>query len=171
MVVAVISLLFRDLNAIAPLITMFFLITYAMINVVVLIEQNLSLPSFRPMLKVPIIIPLLGTIGCFFVMFIINPVVTMISIFIVVAFYAMLLRKELISTKGDVRSGMFSAIADWATKISNDLSPQKESRAWQPEMLVPIESPKEIKGAYRAHLRPDFSQGFDQGLGNVAWWT
>ena len=41
------TLLMRDLNAIAPLITMFFLITYAMLNVVVLIEQSLGLVSFR----------------------------------------------------------------------------------------------------------------------------
>ena len=147
--VVVFSLLFRDLNAIAPLITMFFLITYAMINVVVLIEQSLGLPSFRPTLKIPIIIPFLGTIGCFFVMFIINPTVSLISLAIVVAFYAALLNKVLTRTKGDVRSGLFTAIADWATKISNELSPQKEARAWQPELLVPVESPKEIKGAYR----------------------
>ncbi|MEO1262725.1 MAG: amino acid permease [Bacteroidota bacterium] len=149
MLVVVFSLLLRDLNAIAPLITMFFLITYAMINVVVLIEQSLALPSFRPMIKVPIIIPLMGTIGCFFVMFIINSTVSLISLAIVVTFYAVLLRKELISKKGDVRSGLFTAVADWATKISNELSPQKEARAWQPELLIPIESPKEIKGAYR----------------------
>ncbi len=165
MVIVIISLLFRDLNAIAPLITMFFLITYAMINVVVLIEQSLSLPSFRPMLKVPIIIPLLGTIGCFFVMFIINSVVSLFSIAIVITFYAVLLRKELIRTKGDVRSGMFTAIADWATKISNDLSPLKESRAWQPELLVPIESPKEIRGAYRLLYAMTYPKGSIKVLG------
>jgi amino acid transporter len=165
MVVVVFSLLFRDLNAIAPLITMFFLITYAMINVVVLIEQSLSLPSFRPMLKVPIIVPLLGTIGCFFVMFIINPIVSLIAIAIVITFYAVLLKKYLIQTKGDVRSGMFSAIADWATKISNDLSPIKEARAWQPELLVPIESPKEIKGAYRLIYALTYPKGSIKVLG------
>ena len=149
MLVVVFSLLLRDLNAIAPLITMFFLITYAMINVVVLIEQSLGLPSFRPMIQLPIIVPLLGTIGCFFVMFIINPTVSLISLAIVITFYAVLLHKELISKKGDVRSGLFTSVADWATKISNELSPQKEARAWQPELLLPIESPKEIKGAYR----------------------
>jgi len=149
MVVVIISLLFRDLNAIAPLITMFFLITYAMINVVVLIEQRLELPSFRPMLKVPILVPLIGTIGCFLVMFIINPTVSLIALAVVIAFYAMLLKKVLISTKGDVRSGMFTAIAHWATKISNQLSPTKEARAWQPELLIPIEAAKELKGAYR----------------------
>ncbi len=163
--VVIFSLLFRDLNAIAPLITMFFLITYAMINVVVLIEQSLGLPSFRPTLKVPIIIPLLGTIGCFFVMFIINPTVSLVSISIVVAFYAMLLNKTLIRTKGDVRSGLFTAIADWATKISNELSPQKEARAWQPELLVPVEAPKEIKGAYRLIYALTYPKGSIKVLG------
>ncbi len=163
--VVIISLLFRDLNAIAPLITMFFLITYAMINVVVLIEQSLSLPSFRPMIKLPILIPLLGTMGCFLVMFIINSTVSLVSLAIVVAFYGMLLKKELIRTKGDVRSGMFTAIADWATKISNDLSPKKESRAWQPELLVPIESPKEIKGAYRMLYALTYPRGSIKVLG------
>lgn len=33
----------HDLNALAPLVTMFFLITYRMLNVVVLIEQSLGL--------------------------------------------------------------------------------------------------------------------------------
>lgn len=149
MLVVVLSLLLRDLNAIAPLITMFFMITYAMINVVVLIEQSLGLPSFRPTLKVPTIIPLFGTIGCFTVMFIINPVVSIIALVVVVAFYMMLLRKTLDSDGGDARSGLFTAMAEWATKQSNELSSKKEARAWQPELLIPVESPREIRGAYR----------------------
>ena len=164
-VVVILSLLFRDLNAIAPLITMFFLITYAMINVVVLIEQSLGLPSFRPTLKVPIIIPLLGTLGCFFVMFIINPTISLISLAIVVTFYAVLINKVLIQTRGDVRSGLFTSIADWATKISNELSPRKEARAWQPELLVPIESPKEIRGAYRLIYALTYPKGSIKMLG------
>lgn len=165
MLVVIFSLLFRDLNAIAPLITMFFLITYAMINVVVLIEQSLGLPSFRPTLRVPILIPFLGTVGCFFVMFIINPTVSLVSLAIVVAFYAVLLNKTLNKTKGDVRSGLFTALADWATKISNDLSPQKEARAWQPELLIPVESPKEIKGAYRLIYALTYPKGSLKVLG------
>ncbi len=165
MLVVIISLLMRDLNAIAPWITMFFLITYAMINVVVLIEQSLGLPSFRPTLKIPILVPLLGTIGCFFVMFIINSTVSLIALAIVITFYAVLLKKVLIKTKGDVRSGLFSAIADWATKISNELSPEKEARAWQPELLVPIESPKEIKGAYRLIYALTYPRGSIKVLG------
>ena len=47
------ALLLRELNAIAPLITMFFLITYAMVNVIVLVVQRLGLVSFRPLLPIP----------------------------------------------------------------------------------------------------------------------
>lgn len=147
-IVVCFSLLLRDLNAIAPLITMFFMITYAMINVVVLIEQSLGLPSFRPTLKVPIIVPLLGSLGCFFVMFIINSTVSFISLGIVIAFYIMLLRKELSHTKGDARSGLFTALAEWSTKKSNELSPKKEQRAWQPELLIPVTSANEIRGSF-----------------------
>ena len=148
-VVVFLSLLLRDLNAIAPLITMFFMITYAMINVVVLIEQSLGLPSFRPTLRVPIIVPLIGTLGCFFVMFIINSTVSLISLGIVIAFYAMLLRKDLSGEKGDARSGLFTALAEWSTKKSNELSPKKEQRAWQPELLIPVEDSAEVKGIFR----------------------
>ena len=41
------------LNGIAPLMTMFFLVTYAILNGVVLLEQSLGLTSFRPLFRVP----------------------------------------------------------------------------------------------------------------------
>lgn len=148
-IIVFLSLMAGDLNAIAPLITMFFMITYAMINVVVLIEQSLGLPSFRPTFKVPILVPLMGTIGCFFVMFIINSVFALISIGLVIAFYGYLLKRELSGQQGDSRSGLFTALAEWATKKSKQLSPKKEVRAWQPELLVLIEFAKELRGAYR----------------------
>ena len=136
-----------------------------MINVVVLIEQSLALPSYRPMLKIPVFVPLFGTAGCLLVMFIINPTISLVALGIVVAFYAMLLNRVLIKTKGDVRSGMFTAIADWATKISNEISPTKEARAWQPELLVPIESAKEIKGAYRLIYALTYPKGSVKVIG------
>ncbi|MCO4745872.1 MAG: Na-K-Cl cotransporter, partial [Proteobacteria bacterium] len=52
-VLTVLCIMVRDLNAIAPLVTMFFLITYCMINVVVLFEDGLGLVSYRPTLRVP----------------------------------------------------------------------------------------------------------------------
>ena len=137
------SLLLRDLNQIAPLLTMFFLITYAMINVVVLIEQGLSQVSFRPTLRVPILIPLLGTIGCFFAMFIINPSVSIFALVLVLAAYILLMQKKLVPAEGDVRSGLFNGLAEWSAKIVNKL-PEAKERSWQPNMIVPARSVTDV---------------------------
>jgi amino acid transporter len=163
-VIVLLSLLMRNLNAIAPLITMFFLIAYAMINVVVLIEQNLGLLSFRPTLRVPMLVPLLGAAGCFFVMFLINATVSLMSISIIVAFYIVLLNRHLEAPFGDVRSGLFAAVAEWATKKVTKLRYDNE-RAWQPNILVPIESPKEVRSAYRLLYSLSYPKGSLKILG------
>ncbi|MCF8246035.1 MAG: amino acid permease [Saprospiraceae bacterium] len=168
-VIVLLSLLLRDLNAIAPLLTMFFLITYAMINVVVLVEQGLGQISFRPTLKVPIIVPLLGAIGCFFVMFIINATVGLVSIALVLAMYVYLSKQKNLETEeGDTRSGMFNSLAEWSAKVVSRL-PEASERAWQPNLLVPAQTINDVVRCYKSLYnlsRPKGSVkilGFDTG--------
>ena len=142
------SLLLRDLNAIAPLLTMFFLITYAMINFVVLVEQGLSQVSFRPTFKVPIIVPLLGAAGCLFAMFIINATVSFISVGLVFAAYILLMQKKFTTSEGDARSGLFNAVAEWSAKIVNKLPDAKE-RSWQPNTIVPAHRVADVVRSYK----------------------
>ncbi|RME62393.1 MAG: hypothetical protein D6790_06350, partial [Caldilineae bacterium] len=66
------------LNAIAPLMTMFFLITYAVLNGVVLLEQSLGLISFRPTFRIPRIAPLIGLVGSLYAMFVINAIFSLV---------------------------------------------------------------------------------------------
>lgn len=146
--IVLVALLLRDLNAIAPLITLFFLIAYGMINVVVLIEQTLGLVSFRPTLRVPRIIPLLGAVGCLFAMFIMNPTFSLVAVIFVVIAYGILMRRSLQAPFGDVRSGLFGALAEWAAKKVSDL-PSARERTWQPDLIVPVESPYELRGSFR----------------------
>lgn len=148
-VVVILGLLLRDLNAIAPLITMFFMITYCMVNVVALIEQSLSLPSFRPSFKISIWIPIIGSVGSLLVMFIISPLVALASIILIIMFYFYLVKKHIKSQTGDSRSGLFTALAEWATKKTNELSPNRELRAWRPDLLIPVAKPKELRGSYK----------------------
>jgi amino acid transporter len=141
------SLMLRELNTIAPLITLFFLITYCMINVVILVEERLGLVSFRPLFKVPTLVPLIGTLGCVFAMFIINPAFSLIALFMVAVFYNILMYRHLKDTSpyGDVRSSLFVSIAEWAAKKSMSL-PKARETAWKPHLLIPILSPTEIRG-------------------------
>jgi amino acid transporter len=148
-IIIFIGISLRDLNTIAPILTMFFMITYAMVNIVVLVEQSLGLPSYRPTLKVPIIVPALGAFGSIAIMFVINAFVALLSLIFIFAFYYYLVKLNLKSKAGDSRSGLFTALAEWATKKSSNLSPQKEVRSWRPDLLIPMMMPKEIRSSYK----------------------
>lgn len=156
----------RDLNAIAPLVTMFFLITYCMINVVVLLEGSLGLVSYRPTLQVPRLVPLVGLIGCTFSMFIVNPTFSLISVGMVVALYIFLRHgvAQEVSTKEDVRSGIFLGVAEWAA--SRITGPDRDNvRAWKPHLLVPVEDAQHLRGAYSLLLDLSMPEGSVKMLG------
>lgn len=148
-VVVFIGISLRDLNRIAPILTMFFMITYAMVNIVVLLEQSLGLPSYRPTLKIPLIVPALGAFGSIAIMFVINVIVALFALIFIFVFYFYLVKLNLKSDVGDSRSGLFTALAEWATKKSSNLSPQKEVRSWRPDLLIPMTMPKDIRSSYK----------------------
>ena len=145
--IVIITLMVRDLNAIAPLITMFFLITYTMINLVVYIEQRMNMISFRPTFTVPKFVPIFGTLGCLFTMFIINPTFGLIALGMVLAMYFYLTNRELNVPYGDMRSGLFISLAEWAAKKVS-LLPENNERAWKANLLVPVRSSRELRGSF-----------------------
>jgi len=147
-VLVLLTLLLRDLNVVAPLITMFFLLTYALINVVVLIEQSLGLASFRPTLAIPLFVPLVGAVGSVFAMFIVSPTFSLIAVGVVVAIFVWMQALRLETQTADVRSGIFSAFAQWAAAkvITYEMA---DTRAWKPNLLVPVECPEVLRGQFR----------------------
>ncbi|MGB5818386.1 MAG: amino acid permease [Saonia sp.] len=142
-----ITMLLRNINAVAPLVTLFFLITYAMINIVVIIEQRLGLISYRPVFKVHKWIPWLGLISSVFAMFIINPAVSLLSIMIVFVVYWYLSRQNLETPFEDVRSGLFVSFAEWAAKHTWGMK-NMQQRAWKPNLMVPVRDINGIKGIF-----------------------
>jgi len=135
------SILLGDLNSIAPLLTMFFLITYGMINFAVFIEKAIGITAFRPSLKVPKLISLFGGLWCFTIMFLIDFGFAIISFVIIIIFYFVQVKRGLDAPWGDIRSAMFNAISEWAAKASSRM-PQT-ARSWKPNLMIPIEDPKE----------------------------
>jgi amino acid transporter len=137
------TMLLRNLNAVAPLVTLFFLVTYAMINIVVIIEQNLGLISYRPLFKVRRWIPWLGLVSSVLAMFIINPTISLVTIGIVLAVYWYLSRQNLETPFEDVRSGLFVSFAEWAAKHTWGMK-KMQQRAWKPNLMVPV---RDLTGA------------------------
>ncbi|MFH1852268.1 MAG: amino acid permease [Candidatus Neomarinimicrobiota bacterium] len=134
------ALVFGDLNTIAPLLTMFFLITYGTINLAVAIEKGIGIPSFRPAFNVPILIPIIGGLWSLAIMFLINPVFATAAIILIILFYLIQVKRGLRAPWGDVRSGLFLALSEWAAKTAA-LMPQ-HAKSWKPNMMILVENPR-----------------------------
>ncbi|MEM7185800.1 MAG: Na-K-Cl cotransporter, partial [Bacteroidota bacterium] len=128
-------------------VTLFFLITYAMINIVVIIEQRLGLISYRPIFKIQRWVPWMGLISSVLAMFIINPTVSLFSIMIVFVVYWYLSRQNLETPFEDMRSGLFVSFAEWAAKHTWGMK-KMQQRAWKPNLMVPVRDVNGIKGIF-----------------------
>ncbi|QIZ72870.1 amino acid permease [Oxynema aestuarii] len=131
--IAVAAVAVGDLNIIAPVLTMFFLTTYLVLNVAAAIEGFLQSPSFRPAFRVHWVLSLFGAIGCMGVMLLIDPIATVIAASIVLGVYLWLERRELESAWGDVRRGLWMEVV--RTGLFN-LSPVPDTKNWRPHLLV-----------------------------------
>src|SRR6056297_881602 len=122
-----------DLNLIAPILTMFFLTTYGVLNITAGIERLLGSPSFRPKFKVHWSFSLLGAMGCIAVMLLINAFATIIAVIFVLIIFVWLERRELQSAWGDVRRGIWMALTRAGLMR---LDSAKEAKTWRPHPLV-----------------------------------
>jgi len=137
---ALIALLAGNLNTMARFLTMFFLITYGVLNLSVFVEKLIGIASFRPSFNVPMIFPLLGGFGCFIAMFLISPFFSLAAILSIIIFYLIFLRRQLGRNWPDVRKGLFIFIAEQAMKVASRLP--YHPKIWKPNLLIPVENPR-----------------------------
>lgn len=122
-----------NLNVIAPVITMFFLTTYGVLNITAGIETMLESPSFRPKFNVHWSLSLLGAVGCIAVMILVNSLATIIAIVFVITIFIWLEHRELQSAWGDVRRGIWMALTRAGLmRLGNTV----EAKTWRPHPLV-----------------------------------
>ena len=133
MIIALIAVALGDLDLIAPILTMFFLTTYGVLNVAAGTERLLGSPSFRPSFRVHWIFSFLGALGCIAVMFLINPLATLIAILFVALIFIWLKRRGLQTAWGDVRRGLWMALTRTAL-MKLDYNPDPKN--WRPHILV-----------------------------------
>ncbi|MGA8203942.1 MAG: amino acid permease [Woeseiaceae bacterium] len=101
------AILLGDLNAIAPIITMFFMVTYGTLNLACFYEYYSGNPSFRPRFKYSNRwLALLGTLGCLIAMLLMDALWAVVSLIAMAALYWTIRRIGIVARWGDVHSGM-----------------------------------------------------------------
>lgn len=133
--IVLITLYFGSLDSVATLLTQVFLITYGMINLSVFIEQSIGIASFRPSFRIPRCVSFFGSVGCFGVMLLINPLFTGIAIVSIIILYIILVRRELKTRSADVRSGLLIFLAEQFVKGALRLP--YHPKIWKPNVFFP----------------------------------
>ena len=130
-----ISVALADINTIAPVITMSFLITYGMLNLATFYESIAKNPSYRPRFRYGHwSLSLLGAVSCLAVMFLIDATWAVISILVMWCLHQFISNKQLVARWGDLQSGLiFERARSNLMKLENYLYHPKN---WRPIILA-----------------------------------
>ncbi|WP_457567474.1 amino acid permease [Desulfurobacterium sp.] len=130
-----------SLNLVASIITMFFLITYAVTNLAATLYGLLKPPTYRPSFKVPWYISAYGVAGSYIVMFLINAGATALATILLLLLYGFLRRKQYKQAWGDIKTGILISIAKFALLKVNEK--EQDPKEWRPNVLVFSGKPEE----------------------------
>lgn len=135
-VIALIFVLMGDVNAVAEIISMFFMVTYGSLCLISFMQHFAADPSYRPSFKSKWYLSLLGAIMCIFLMFKINTTYAIASIGLMVVLYFY------ISGKSDTKKGMANIFQGVIHQFSRKLQvflqkaeKDKTEEDWRPAVL------------------------------------
>ncbi len=133
---ASLGLLAGSLDAIAPVITSCFLITYLAVNGVVYLEQRVAMISFRPTFAVPAWVSALGMVACVLALGLTSPGGGLFEVIAVLGLYGWLIWRDLDTPWETVQSGLAMSLAASLTRWAGRR--RRSERSWKPDLLVPV---------------------------------
>ena len=133
--VAATGVWFGDINALAPVLTIFNLTAYALLNLSSGLEETLASPAWRPAFRVRASLSYLGFAGCAGMMFMISPGATILAAVCVFAIWWFMTKRELTARWGDMRTGLHVFLAHVAMR---GLVRRRadDPHGWRPNLLV-----------------------------------
>ena len=132
-IIAEIGILIGELDAIAEVVSMFYIAAYGFINLAFALESWAS-SDFRPSFAVNKWVGIIGFVASFGVMMQLNPGAMFAAFIIMWAIYFLLKRKEIKSDFGDVWSSVWSSMV--RTSITKLAEKSLEKRNWKPNILL-----------------------------------
>jgi amino acid transporter len=131
--IAELGIIIGELDAIAEVVSMFYIAAYGFINLAFALEKWAS-TDFRPSFSISKWIGIIGFIASFGVMLELNPGAMIAAFIIMWLIYFLLKRKEIKSDFGDVWGSVWSSMV--RTSITKMTEKSLEKRNWKPNILL-----------------------------------
>jgi amino acid transporter len=132
--IALAAVALGELNTVAKFVSVLFLTLYVAINVSAAIETLVDEPSYRPRIKVPWYVSVLGALGALVAMYLISPIACLLAFLLEGALLVFLFTRSLEQQWGDVAAGFWLKLARLSLlKVSTR---KIHKRNWRPMMLL-----------------------------------
>ena len=132
--IALAAVLLGDINALAPVLTMFFLTSYGSLNLIAGLEGMIGNPSWRPTFRAPWPVSFLGAAFCFSTMLMIDAGATFIAAFIIAAIFYLMAKRNINARWDDIRRSILLTLARYSIYKLADTA--TDPRTWRPNILV-----------------------------------
>lgn len=127
------GVLIGELNAIAQVVSMFYLAAYGFINLSAFLESWAS-PDFRPTFKIPKFVSLTGFGFTMFVMIALDLTSMVVAFVIIGAIFVYLVRKQISLGFGDVWEGVWASVV--RRGLYNIVKKETKQRNWRPNIIM-----------------------------------
>lgn len=131
--IALAGILIAELNVIARIVTIFFIITYGFLNMTYALESWAS-SDFRPSFKIPRLVSIIGALACILVMIQLDIIALMVASLALIGLFAFLKKKELSLQSGDTWSSIWASLVK--TGLAKLTESQGKSRNWRPNVML-----------------------------------
>ncbi|KAA3624474.1 MAG: amino acid permease [Bacteroidetes bacterium] len=132
--IALLAVALGELNTVAKFVSVLFLTLYVAVQLSAAIETLVAEPSYRPKIKVPWYVSLIGALGAIVVMYLISPLACLLAFLLEGALLVFLFTRSLEQQWGDVAAGFWLKLARLSLlKVSQR---KIHKRNWRPLMLL-----------------------------------
>lgn len=127
------GILIGDLNVIARIVTIFFIITYGFLNITYTVE-NWASSDFRPSFKIPRFVSIIGAGACIVVMIQLDIMALAGASMVLIALFFYLKNKELRLQTGDTWSSIWLSVV--RTGLLKLAKSETAGRNWRPNVIL-----------------------------------
>ena len=131
--IALSGILIGELNAIARIVTIFFIITYGFLNITYAVESWAG-TDFRPSFKIPGIISIIGALACIIIMIQLDIIAMIGASLVLVGVFLFLKRRELTLQTGDTWTSVWASLVK--TGLGKLTSESHKPRNWRPNVIL-----------------------------------